>query len=65
MKNRKIISMANHTVLNPNNELQEKLYGAALQSPEALLREYGTPPTGLRPEGVEASRAEHGENILT
>lgn len=65
MKNRKIISMANHTVLNPNNELQEKLYGAALQSTEALLREYGTPPTGLRPEGVEASRAEHGENILT
>ncbi len=65
MKNRKVITVATQVVTNKNNELREKLYGAALQSTAELLREMGTPPNGLDTEGVEASRGKYGENILT
>lgn len=64
MKNRKIATIVNQAVTK-NNELQEKLYGAAIKSKEELFREYGTSATGLGSDAVETSREKHGENILT
>lgn len=65
MKNKKINAMATQMVTNKNNEIQEKLYSAALQPAAELLQEYGTPATGLDREGAAASREKYGENILT